>query len=96
MPIIGLLLHYLIAFSFIIFFFWIYPKIKNFNLDWRLWGVLYGLFVWTVMNLIVVPLSNTPKFPLTLQGFLTQAGILIICIGLPIAYFANKYFETIQ
>lgn len=94
MPIIGLFLHYLIAFSFTIFFFGVYPKIKNYNLNWKILGVLYGLFVWVVMNLIIVPLSNTPKRPFTFQGITIGAGILILCIGLPIAYFAHKYSKT--
>lgn len=96
MPFLGLLFHYLLAFAFTIFFFWIYPKIRLAHINWQILGVLYGLGVWVVMNRIVMPLSNTPKMPFNIQGAVIGAAILVVCIGLPIAYFAHKYFEKIK
>ena len=89
----GLILHYAIAFSFTIFFFWLYPKIKVMSKDRILTAVVYGLFVWTVMNLIVVPLSNTVHRPFKIDGALINMGILIVCIGLPLSFIANAFFR---
>lgn len=52
-------------------------------------AVLYGLFVWTVMNLAVVPLSRAAKRPFSWTFAVVNALILIVCIGLPAAYLAN-------
>lgn len=90
MAAMGLLFHYLIALSFTWFFFRIFPKVKTWVPNWILLGVLYGVFVWVVMNRLVVPLSNTPKGPFNLQSALINAGILIVCIGLPLAYMASR------
>src|SRR5437764_12803255 len=46
MVLAGLLLHYLIALSFTLFFFWLYPKVNFFRRNRLLTGILYGLFIW--------------------------------------------------
>ena len=60
MAIIGLFFHFIIAFCFTLFFFFIYPKIKFLRKSLVVTGLLYGIFVWLVMNLIIVPFSNIP------------------------------------
>jgi hypothetical protein len=60
MAIIGLFFHFIIAFCFTLFFFFIYPKIKFLQKSLVVTGLLYGIFVWLVMNLIIVPFSNIP------------------------------------
>jgi hypothetical protein len=93
MPVLGILLHFFIAYSFTVFFFLIFPKIKWLNRNFVITGLLYGIFVWLIMNLIVVPLSITGKIRFT---DLTQAiiGVLFLMffIGLPIAYFTKRYY----
>ena len=61
MIVYGLLSHYSIAVSFTIFFFLIttlFPALLKAKVAT---GIGYGIAVWIVMNLIVVPISNTPK-----------------------------------
>jgi hypothetical protein len=89
----GLILHYAIAFSFTIFFFWLYPKVNVMSKNRVVTAIVYGLFVWTVMNLIVVPLSNTVHRPFKIEGALINMGILIVCIGLPLSFMANAFFK---
>lgn len=86
----GLLFHYLIAFSFTVFFFFIYPRLKFLSYNIFLSAVLYGVFTWTIMSRIVLPLSNTPPIPFTWSGAATAAGILIVCIGLPLSIIAKR------
>ena len=101
MPALGLLFHFCLAFSFTIFFFLIYPKIKLLAKNIFVTGILYGLLVWVVMNRIVVPLSNTAKLPPrstpTILGVSTQTilgmAFILFCIGLPIAYLTARYYR---
>lgn len=93
MPILGVLLHFFIAFSFTIFFFLIFPKIKMLHKNFVIVGLLYGIFVWLIMNLIVVPLSITGQIRFT-NPTQTIIGVLFLMffIGLPIAYFTQRYY----
>jgi len=92
MALYGLGLHYLIAFSFAWFYFLIYPYLPFLKKSALFSGILYGIFVWIVMNLIVLPIvfpvlpEKHLDFPLLLSIL-----ILIFCIGLPIAFIARKY-----
>ena len=90
----GLLFHYLIAFTWTIFFFLIYPKIPVLSRNRILSGCGYGFFVWVVMTRIVVPLSNTPKIPFNLGRAVIAVLILMFAIGMPISFLINKYYLT--
>ena len=93
MIVAGFILHYAIAFSFTIFFFWVYPKVNVMSKNRIVTGIVYGLFVWALMNLVVVPLSNTVHRPFKIEGALINMGILIVCIGLPLSFMANTFFK---
>jgi len=89
--VLGLALHYVIAFAFTFFFFWLYSKTDVLAKNRIVTGVVYGLFIWVVMNLIVVRLSYIPTNPISqikwdkaLKGTL----ILICMIGLPLSFIA--------
>lgn len=60
MTIIGILFHYLFAFSFTTLYFLLFPYATFLRKQKLVSGVLYGLFVWTVMNLIVRQASIQP------------------------------------
>src|SRR4051812_35454109 len=55
MALYGLLLHYFIALTFAWFYFTIYPYFNFLRKNTLLSGILYGIFVWIVMNLLVLP-----------------------------------------
>lgn len=90
MTLMGLLFHYVIAMAWTWLFFRAYPKISTWVPNWIVLGVLYGIFVWIVMNRLVVPLSNTPKFPFNLKSAIINAAILVVCIGLPLSWLAKR------
>ncbi len=90
----GLLFHYAIAFSFTTFFYWLYPKIKLMAANKLLTGIIYGIFIWAVMSVIVVPLSNTPKFNFNFLKAIKAILILICMIGLPLSFLAKKYLRN--
>ncbi|MGX7666390.1 DUF1440 domain-containing protein [Flavobacterium pedocola] len=81
----GALLHFLIAISFAAFYYFIMNRIISFTNNKIIKGLIYGLFIWGFMNLIILPLSNTPQFPLNFIGALKGIVIIILCVGLPIS-----------
>ena len=92
MPAIGLTLHYCIAIIFTAFFFLIYPKMKFLSVNIVVSGLVYGIFVWIIMNLIVVPLSGISRFPSSVLQSVISALILMFAIGLPVAIMAYRYY----
>lgn len=91
----GLLFHFFIAVVFAFFYFALYPKVKWMRKNVLLSAIVYGLFVWAVMNMIVLPLSqfSTPVIPADKSEALKSAVILMVCIGLPVATAAWLYYK---
>lgn len=90
MVILGIVLHLMIAMVFAFLFYLIYERTGLFRLSPWLVGLIYGSFVWVVMNLVVVPLSRTPHITLTTSRILTSWLILVVMIGLPLAFMARR------
>jgi hypothetical protein len=87
----GFLFHYFIAMSFTVFFFWLcskFPSILNHRL---ITGIGYGIFAWSFMRFVVLPLSLTNKQPFDLSAAIIAAGIIVICIGIPLAFMAAAF-----
>lgn len=83
--VLGLLFHFMFVTIWTLLFFFLYPRIRI-KPRWKyMAGITFGILIWLVMNLIIVPLSATNKFqhpPLSI--FL---GIIyVVCmVGLPIS-----------
>ena len=89
----GFVFHYLIAFAFTFLFFWLYPRMEIMRRNWLLTGIVYGIFIWVIMNLIVVRLSHIQSRPLSaiqLKNVVKGGLILIGMIGLPLSFIAKK------
>jgi hypothetical protein len=82
---VGVMLHYVIALIWTLVAFFIFNTFRNLTRHLVVAGVAYGVVVWAVMNLIVVPLSRIGSRPLHFVPSLIAATILIFCIGLPVA-----------
>ncbi|MGX5856445.1 DUF1440 domain-containing protein [Dyadobacter jiangsuensis] len=86
MIITGLLLHFLIALIFSIFYYLIYPGLSFLRRRKLVSGILYGIFIWLVMNLGVLQIVFE-GMPLPDPGAaLLGIAILIVAVGIPIAY----------
>ncbi len=48
-------------------------------------GAIYGVIIYLVMNLVVIPLSAIGPRPFSLSAAIVAAGILVPCVGVPIA-----------
>jgi uncharacterized membrane protein YagU involved in acid resistance len=89
---LGLLFHFLIAFAFTLLFFLLYPKLANIRKNRLLLGILYGLFIWTIMNLLIVPSTLITRAPFNWTGAIINMLILIVAIGIPLSWMANRYY----
>lgn len=89
---LGLAIHFFIAFFWTVLFFIIYNYYKKIVRVPFFQSVLYGLLIWLVMNLLVLPLTNAVKS--NFQWFIVIKGIvtLIIAYGFPLVYFARKNY----
>lgn len=95
---LGLLFHYFITFTWAFLFFTFYPKINLFkkiipNLKNKiLIGLSYGIFIWMVMNLIVLPLSNVPPITFRIPQVLIGISFIMLLVGLPVSlmYHSNR------
>lgn len=92
MPVLGLLFHYIIAFTFTFTFFVLYPKLKLNRFNKYATGIVYGAIVWAIMNLAVLPLSAAPPITFVLKKAAIAMMILMACIGLPISLIADKHY----
>ncbi len=93
MVIYGLLMHYAIAYFFTALFFVLYPLLGGGSQNNILIGVLYGVFIWLVMNLAVVPLTKIPHGHLHAPQAIVNAIILIIMIGVPVSFIASSFYS---
>ena len=91
----GLVFHYIIAFGWTAAFFLLYPKLPILRRNKWLNAAAYGAFVWALMNLVVLPLSHTPApRAFTASSVLINAAILIVCVGLPVALLADRFYQN--
>lgn len=91
---LGFFIHYLIAFSWTILFFVLYPKVKLLQGNKYVIGVLYGALVWVVMNLIILPMTYIGSRPLVFKNILVNMIILMVMIGLPVSLMAHRYYRN--
>jgi hypothetical protein len=86
---LGLGLHFVIAFTLVTVFYAASRSIVLLRRYAVASGMVYGLIVFGVMNLIVLPLSAAkPRHSLT--GDLIQIGIHMFVIGLPTALLVRR------
>jgi hypothetical protein len=62
------------------------------NNPW-LWGLVYGLITYVVMNLIVVPVRFGAPLPPSTRAIVTQLFAHIVLVGWPTAFIARRYLR---
>jgi len=93
MALLGLLFHFFIAFSFTVAYFLLYSKIALPKKQPVISGLLYGIFVWAIMNLVVLPFTNVPKSPFDPARVMLNMSILMVMIGLPVALIVHRHYQ---
>ncbi len=91
----GVLFHYFIATTWCFLFFMLSTRARWIAEHRLLSGILYGIVIWLVMNLIVLKLSRINTRPIQLRGMAIGMSVLIVAIGIPVSYMAawrmNKF-----
>ena len=89
--VLGVCLHFFIAFGIVTVYYLVSRKLRFLRQRTLLWGLLYGVAVYFIMSLVVVPLSAaTSHWPPSLRSFLNGIIGHALLIGLPAAYFASR------
>lgn len=88
----GVLFHFFIAFCWTLFFFLLYTRVKILSANKFVVSIAYGLFIWLVMNMIVVPISHGAPRTITLSS-LTGMAILIVAVALPVVWLTQHYYS---
>ena len=87
---LGLGLHFVIAFSLVTVFYLISRSLPIVGRHAVIAGIVYGLMVFGVMNVIVLPLSAAkPRH--SWSGDLIQIGIHMFVIGLPTSLLIRRF-----
>ena len=83
---LGAALHFVIAYSWTALFFLLSSRFSFLATYPILTGIVYGGCIWVVMNIVVLPLSQIGLRPFNPTQALINAGILMVCIGIPLAF----------
>ncbi len=86
---VGLLLHFAIMTVMVAFFVIAANRLPVLKTRWLLAGTLYGIGLWAVMSLVVLPL-RFGWHPFTTLGLAEQFFSHIVLVGIPIAWFARR------
>jgi hypothetical protein len=88
---IGLLLHFLIATTAATVYILASRRLPL-SRNPLLFGALYGIAVYVVMNYVVLPLSHVGMRPLPpMVPLINGVAALVFCVGIPIALVARRY-----
>jgi uncharacterized membrane protein YagU involved in acid resistance len=88
--ILGLVFHFIIATTWAAVYYFASRKLPFLLNQTIIAGVLYGVVVYLFMNFVVIPLSAIGRRPVPLSGRLIGMSIIIVCIGLPIAFIVRR------
>ena len=90
--ILGVLLHFFIAYSFATFYFIVSRRLGFLVEHPLVCGLVYGAGVEEVMNLIVLPLSALhARGPYELHDLILGLVVHSVVIGLPISYSVSRF-----
>lgn len=93
MNLLGAFFHFFIALVFTSLFFILYSKLPILSKNKFIVGLLYGVLIWMIMNLVVLPLTLLPATAFHLLQVAIGITTLMICVGLPISVIAHSYYK---
>jgi hypothetical protein len=89
---LGVVLHYTIALTWTVIFYAASRKLAILTRRPVICGLLYGAFVYLVMNFLVLPLSRVPHVhaTATLSARINAVVALLLCVGLTISLLTRR------
>jgi hypothetical protein len=92
MVIVGALLHFFIAIIIAAVYFYLYPAISQLRERPVISGLLFGVAIWLLMNLVVIPFSKIQPAPFEMSAVVISVSWHAILVGLPVSLITNRYF----
>jgi hypothetical protein len=90
----GIGLHMVIAMGWTILFFLAARQFEVLRRHWIGAAAGYGIFVWIMMNKVVLPLSRVQMAATTTwNSIVVGTLVLVVCIGFPVSLGARRYFS---
>jgi hypothetical protein len=89
----GLFFHYLIALGITVSFFLLYPRLPFLKWSRIATGIFCGVAAWAVTTQIIVRYSALGARAFDPVAAAKAAGILIVAIGLPLAFLADRFYD---
>jgi len=96
MAIVGLIMHFMIATSWTLLYYLLYPRLNFLRKNKIVSGIFYGAFVWAMMSRVILPFTAIPKSPFNLTSALIGMVILMLMIGMPNAFRAPRYYGSVK
>ena len=92
---IGLSMHYGIALAWTLFYFLIFPYMPVLSRKKWDWGLIYGVFVWAMMTILIVPLVTGHAWSYNTVSFIKSIAPMILLFGPAIAFIIGKHYARI-
>jgi hypothetical protein len=93
---LGLAMHYGISLAWTLIYFFLFPRLPLLAGNKWVSGVLYGVFVWTMLSLIIVPLVTGRAYHYSTIPFLKSIAPMVLFFGPAIALIINRYYLTVS
>jgi len=93
---LGLAMHYCISLAWTVLYFLVFPFLPLLARNKWVSGVLYGVFVWALMGLVVVPLVTGRAYQFNTVPFMKSIAPMIFLFGPAIALIINRYYFTVS
>ena len=88
--VLGLVLHFAVALVVAAIYILASRRVAVLRTQWVLLGLLYGVTVWTVMNLVFLPHTAIVHSPITTAAVVNGVMGHALFVGLPSAFFGKK------
>ena len=92
--ILGLIVHFALMAIMVTIFVLAATRLRQLWQKPVLWGFLYGLATYVVMNWLVVPLRFQTPLPPSTRAIVTQLFCHIVLVGIPVALVTARHYRS--
>lgn len=93
---LGLAMHYCISLAWTLLYFFLFPHLPFLARNKWVSGILYGVLVWALMTLIIVPLVTGRAWHFSSVPFIKSIAPMVLLLGPAIALIINRYYFTVS
>ena len=91
---LGALIHFGLSFGFTALFVLAWIRSEAVREHWIAAGLAWGVAVWTLMNLVILPLSHVPPSPITVLSALHGLIAHALTVGLAAAFVSRRTLRS--